>query len=327
MKKLFAWILFFALIGGSFASLRYLIERPEIQNTFTNVKKGVDQTLGQLEEKEQPETKDIVLKDKKELQKDSFYNEYNEVWAMTHEGYKNFTLEMPNQDGGYIAGEGRTLFSTVIGTSTLTEVKAQYGEPLGYIQKDNTRYTMNEKSADEFLMYDLDGYYVTFFFDIHNDNKLRAIQYINKKVEQQKPGFYATPSNDLRDGFEREMIELMNQSRVEAGLEPLKFDKGLIEQARKHSQDMAEKNYFSHTGSDGSSPEKRMKAAGYLTEQYYAENLAYGQYSSIFAHEGLMNSLGHRKNILSKELEYAGVGVAFDDSNRPYYTINFYTPF
>jgi uncharacterized protein YkwD len=54
------------------------------------------------------------------------------------------------------------------------------------------------------------------------------------------------------------------------------------------------------------------------------ENLAYGQFSSIFAHEGLMNSLGHRKNILREEYEYLGVGVAFNNESQPYYTQNFF---
>jgi uncharacterized protein YkwD len=54
------------------------------------------------------------------------------------------------------------------------------------------------------------------------------------------------------------------------------------------------------------------------------ENLAYGQLSSIFAHEGLMNSLGHRENILRQDYEYLGVGVAFNDKSQPYYTQNYY---
>ena len=55
------------------------------------------------------------------------------------------------------------------------------------------------------------------------------------------------------------------------------------------------------------------------------ENLAMGQLSSIFAHEGLMNSIGHRKNILQTDFESLGVGVAFNTESRPYYTENFLT--
>jgi uncharacterized protein YkwD len=55
------------------------------------------------------------------------------------------------------------------------------------------------------------------------------------------------------------------------------------------------------------------------------ENLAYGQFSSIFAHEGLMNSLGHRENILQENYKYLGIGVAFNNESEPYYTENFYS--
>lgn len=327
MRKLFAWILFFALIFGCYKAFGYLIERPEITSSYEHVKKGVNETLGKLETEPKKEEKDIVLKDTKSEQKGSFYNEYNENWRMTHKSYENFTLEMANHDGGYISGKGRQLFSTTIGQSTYAEVKEAQGEPLEMILKGHKRYIVNEQGKDEMLLYKIDGYYVTFFFDLHNGDKLHAIHYIKEEVEQQKPGFYAQASDELRDGFESLMIELMNQARVEHGLKPLKLDRGLIAQARAHSQDMVDKNYFSHSGSDGSTPEKRMKAAGYTKEHLYAENLATGQYSSIYAHEGLMNSLGHRENILNKDLEYAGVGVAFDSNNKPYYTINFYTPF
>lgn len=54
------------------------------------------------------------------------------------------------------------------------------------------------------------------------------------------------------------------------------------------------------------------------------ENLAYGQWSAIFAHEGLMNSPGHRANILEEDYEYLGIGVYFNDNNEPFFTQNFY---
>jgi uncharacterized protein YkwD len=57
---------------------------------------------------------------------------------------------------------------------------------------------------------------------------------------------------------------------------------------------------------------------------FAGENLAAGQFSSIFAHEGLMNSLGHRENILRPEFTFLGVGVAFNSESRPYYTEDFY---
>ncbi|GEK33057.1 CAP domain-containing protein [Kurthia sibirica] len=327
MKKLFAWVLFFVIILGSYQFIRYTLSQPVVKETVETVKRNVDDKLENIEKKEQQKDKNIVLKDTTTKQIARFKNEYATSWAMTHTAYQAFTLQMPNNSGGYIAGEGRKLFATTIGKTTYEGIKKIHGEPIVDIVKGNTKYLTNNDKKKEMLLYELEGYYVTFFVDVHNANKLRAIQYIKKDVEQSKPGFYGVSSNDLRRGFEQLMIELMNQARVEHQLKPLKYDKGLTAQARAHSQEMVDHRYFAHEGLNGSTPESRMKAAGYVQENYYAENLAYGQYSAIFAHEGLMNSLGHRENILNKNLTNVGVGVAFDRENKPYFTINFYTPF
>src|SRR5690606_18492148 len=85
---------------------------------------------------------------------------------------------------------------------------------------------------------------------------------------------------------------------------------------------MADNNYFSHTNLDGLSPFERMENDN-IHYVMAGENLASGQISSIYAHEGLMNSIGHRENILQKDFEELGVGVAFNDEWRPYYTENF----
>ena len=44
----------------------------------------------------------------------------------------------------------------------------------------------------------------------------------------------------------------------------------------------------------------------------------YGQVSSIYAHQGLMNSIGHRKNILNDTFKILGVGVDFNDEKQPF---------
>ena len=53
------------------------------------------------------------------------------------------------------------------------------------------------------------------------------------------------------------------------------------------------------------------------------ENLAYGQLSSIFAHQGLLNSAGHRENILQPKFTHLAVGVDFNVNSEPFYTENF----
>lgn len=253
-------------------------------------------------------------------------SEYGVDWTVSHNQYKDFTLTLADESGGYVAGEGRKILNVTIGQTTRADVQKLYGEPLDGIRHGLTMYQFSKQDEQQQLVYEKDGYYLWFFIDEHNKNRVRAVQYVTVQTEQKMKNYYATPDKELRLSYERLMVLLMNQSRVEAGLKPLLYDKELKVATRAHSQDMIDKGYFSHTGSDGSQPKDRMTAAGYTNERLYAENLAYGQISPIFAHEGLMNSLGHRENILRKEATNVGVGVAFDEKNVPYYTINFYTP-
>lgn len=67
---------------------------------------------------------------------------------------------------------------------------------------------------------------------------------------------------------------------------------------------MVKQNYFDHNNLDGESPFDRLKDDD-IDFNAAAENLAYGQQNSIFAHEGLMNSLGHRKKYIEYKFQYA----------------------
>lgn len=253
-------------------------------------------------------------------------SEYGVDWIVSHDHYKNFTMKLADDTGGYVAGKGRQILGITIGQTTAQQVREKYGTPLKGIVHGLKMYQFVDDDQREKLVYEHDGYYIWFFIDTHNKDRVRAVQYVTVQTENKLKAYYAPSDKELRVSYERLMVLLMNQSRVEAGLAPLLYDQDLKRATRAHSQDMIDNRYFSHTGSDGSQPKDRMIAAGYTQERLYAENLAYGQVSAIFAHEGLMNSLGHRENILRKDATNVGVGVAFDNDNVPYYTINFYTP-
>ncbi len=117
------------------------------------------------------------------------------------------------------------------------------------------------------------------------------------KVENTKP----------RPDLEKQMLDLVNQERHTAGLPPLQADPELTEVARKHSADMFARGYFAHDTPDGLSPFDRMRDANvrFLTA---GENLALAPTLQI-AHTGLMNSPGHRANILRREFGRVGIGV------------------
>jgi uncharacterized protein YkwD len=111
----------------------------------------------------------------------------------------------------------------------------------------------------------------------------------------------------VRPDIEAEMLVLVNKERTQRGLKPLEADPELAIVARKHSIDMFARGYFSHYTPEGANPFDRMAAGGvrFLTA---GENLALAQTLAI-AHKGLMNSPGHRANILNPTFGRLGIGI------------------
>ena len=106
---------------------------------------------------------------------------------------------------------------------------------------------------------------------------------------------------------ERQMFDLVNEERSAAGLRLLTWDDRLVPVARQHSEEMFRLKYFSHHSPVTGSPFDRLKAAG-ISYTRAGENLAYAQSVSV-AHRGLMQSPGHRENILRPEFTRMAVGV------------------
>jgi uncharacterized protein YkwD len=104
------------------------------------------------------------------------------------------------------------------------------------------------------------------------------------------------------------MLELVNKERVSRGFAPLTIDPRLTEVARAYAKEMFEHGFFSHTSQvDGSTPAERVERAG-ITYEIVGENLAFAP-DVYIAHQGLMNSEGHRKNILYPDFRHVGIGV------------------
>ncbi len=108
------------------------------------------------------------------------------------------------------------------------------------------------------------------------------------------------------------MLVLVNQERVARGLPQFVADPALTALARAHSADMAARSYFSHTNPDGLDPFDRMGAAG-ISFGSAAENIAWAP-TVEWAHDALMDSPGHRANLLNPSLGRIGIGIAPKDS-------------
>jgi uncharacterized protein YkwD len=105
---------------------------------------------------------------------------------------------------------------------------------------------------------------------------------------------------------EDKMLESVNEERTSRGLKALKMDAKLQEVARDHSRDMFIRGFFAHVNPDGEDPFDRMKEAE-IVFKVAGENLALAPNVEL-AHEGLMNSPGHRANILTVEFGLVGIG-------------------
>ena len=127
----------------------------------------------------------------------------------------------------------------------------------------------------------------------NSDEKINLTFRVNK----------ATPKPD----YEAQMLALVNKERIKHGLKPLQADPVLVPVARAHSQDMFAKGYFAHDNLEGKDPFDRMRAAS-VPFRAAGENLALAQTVEI-AHVNLMNSPGHRANILNPSFGRVGIGI------------------
>jgi uncharacterized YkwD family protein len=116
-----------------------------------------------------------------------------------------------------------------------------------------------------------------------------------------------TTTSSSLSAYEQKVVDLTNQERAKYGLAALKADTALSKVAREKSLDMNKNGYFSHTSPTYGSPFDMMKQFG-ISYQYAGENIAMGQRTPEEVVQAWMNSEGHRKNILSANFNYIGVG-------------------
>jgi uncharacterized protein YkwD len=144
-----------------------------------------------------------------------------------------------------------------------------------------------------------------------------------KKTTAKKPSATPVTTKPVESGsLESEVVTLTNNYRTANGCGALRIDTRLVAAARAHSTDMVTNNFFSHTGSNGSTFVQREVGAGYTTGAS-AENIAWGYRSPQEVVNGWINSAGHRANILNCGSVAVGVGVAYKADGTPYWTQDF----
>lgn len=128
----------------------------------------------------------------------------------------------------------------------------------------------------------------------------------NSGTSTANPAAPSVPSSLRAD--EQRMVQLVNQARKEAGLQPLEVDMNLVKVARIKAQDMVANGYFSHTSPTYGSPFDMMRAFGITNWRAAAENIAQNP-TVEGAHNSFMNSPGHRSNILNPSFNKVGIGI------------------
>lgn len=118
---------------------------------------------------------------------------------------------------------------------------------------------------------------------------------------------FKTTTFNRDERAENQMFLLVNKERKTLGLSPLVFDSQLADVARAYAEDMLKRGYFSHYSKEGLSPFDRM-AKRDIVFSFAGENLALAPNVEL-AMQGLMQSPGHRANILSVNFHKIGIGV------------------
>lgn len=117
-----------------------------------------------------------------------------------------------------------------------------------------------------------------------------------------------------------EVARLVNEHRARVGCRALAWDDAAARAAQAHSDDMARRNYFSHTSPEGRTMVDRLRAQG-ASYRLVAENIAMGQPTAREAVRSWLGSAGHRQNIENCGFTRHGVGL-----NAGRWTHVFYTP-
>lgn len=116
-----------------------------------------------------------------------------------------------------------------------------------------------------------------------------------------------------------EVARLVNEHRARRGCRALAWDDAAARAAQAHSDDMARRNYFSHTSPEGRTMVDRLRAQG-ASYRMIAENIAFGQPTAREVVRGWLGSPGHRQNIENCGYTHHGVGMSAGRWTHVFYT-------
>jgi uncharacterized protein YkwD len=116
------------------------------------------------------------------------------------------------------------------------------------------------------------------------------------------------PLSDFDSQAERQLLDLANQARAQAGAPRLTLDAGLCRAARAHAEAMFAARQLSHQFEGEPSLPQRLAAATHAQLDQEGENVAL-DFDAESGHKHLMLSPPHRANLLNAAYNVIGLGV------------------
>ncbi len=233
------------------------------------------------------------------------YNEDQELMVGVWDGKVNqvYTADLSsNIDPFEIGQDVQDIYRFTIVES---EVTVQIGESI-------YTFTLNSDDVNNRLLIEYENVYAQLYID-GVDGKLEAIRFIDpitlilhqpydmsymgEIVSAERPS--SSMQMEVDRAMERQIFGLTNLYRKNHGLNELLSDYDLAVVARKHSEDMALENYFSHESPVTGNLADRLKEAG-IEHRKARENIAFNYVDAIEAVHGWLNSPAHRDVLLRK---------------------------
>ena len=130
------------------------------------------------------------------------------------------------------------------------------------------------------------------------------------------PAVRAADRKQSYDELIQEVLELSNKERARFGLHPLKLNPELSRAAEWMAEDMARKDYFSHTDSQGRGIGERVPTFGYTNYALMRENLAAGHFTAREVVDAWMQSKGHRESLLCPRCDEIGIAYFYFENSK-----------
>jgi uncharacterized protein YkwD len=141
------------------------------------------------------------------------------------------------------------------------------------------------------------------------------------------------PAARAQAGTAALLLALVNETRLDEGLDPYGQSRLLAKAAQRHADDIAENGLANlddlHQGSDGSDEQERVRESGYAAwnendgQLVVAENVWLGRGSPEDALASFLEDEDHRDHLLSDAYREIGIGVATNPDGRSIYVLDF----